>query len=327
MRLLSRFAPRTLSLAVGLAIALPAATALAADAWPERQIQVIVPYTPAGSTDAVTRIVMQKLAERLGQPIVVENRPGANSLVGTAQAARAKPDGYTFVTVLAAYTVNPHLYPLQYKQEDFTPVSHLADLPLFLFVNRNLPVNSVSELIEYGRKNPGKLTYASSGTGSSAHMTGANFALVNGLEMTHIPYKGSAPILTDLLGGQLSMVFDPAIVPMPYAKKGELKVLGLASAERWQVAPEVPTLVEQGVKDFVMNSWVGLLAPAGTPQPIVDRMSRELAEVVKDPDVQQRFANAGFVPRGSTPAEFGALIEKDLARYGEIVKATGTKVE
>ncbi len=322
---LLRRAGTIMSIALGLAFA--QGTAQAEAAWPERQIQVIVPYTPAGSTDAVTRIVMQKLSERLGQPIIIENRPGANSLVGTAQAARAKPDGYTFLTVLAAYTINPHLYTLQYKQEDFTPVGHLADLPLFLFVNKNLPVNSVGELIEYGRQNPGKLSYASSGTGSSAHLTGANFALVNGLEMTHIPYKGSAPILTDLLGGQLSMVFDPAIVPMPYAKKGDLKVLGLASAERWSVAPEVPTLVEQGVKDFVMNSWVGLLAPAGTPPEIVERMSRELNEVVKDPDVQERFAAAGFVPRGSTPAEFATLIETDMARYGEIVKATGTKVE
>lgn len=300
-------------------------SAVAQDKWPSKPITVIVPYTPGGSTDTVSRVVMQKLSERLGQTIVIENKPGANSTIGTAQVARAKPDGYTFVTVLAAYSANPHLYKLNYSNEDFTPVSHIADLPLFLFTSKKLPVNSVQELVEYGKKNP--LNYASSGIGSSAHLTGAHFAKIAGLEMNHIPYKGSAPILADLLSGQVSMVFDPILVPMPYVKEGKLNVLGVTSSEKYEGEESVPTLDESGFKGFKMNSWVALMAPAGTPQEIVDRVSKEITEVVKDPEVIEKFKNAGFVPVGSTPAELGELIKRDSELYGNIVKESNIKVQ
>lgn len=303
-----------------------AATPAYAAAWPEKAIEVVVPYTPGGATDTVTRVIMKKLSERLGQPVVVANKPGANSTIGTAAVARAKPDGYTFVTVLAAYTVNPHLYKLSYSFKDFEPVSHMADLPLFLFVNKDVPANTLAGLIAYGKKHPDTLTYASSGTGSSAHLTGANFGMQAGIKMTHIPYKGSAPILTDLLSGQVSMVFDPILVPMQYVKQGKLKALAIASSKRWEDESDIPTISEAGLPGFVMNSWVSLLAPAGTPKEIVDRVSSEIAAIVQENDVKKTFKDAGFVPVGSTPAQLDQLIQKDTAMYGQIVKKADIKL-
>jgi len=298
-----------------------------AENWPTRSVEVIVPYTPGGATDTVTRAVTERLSQRLGQTFIVTNRPGANATIGTGQAARAAPDGYTFVAVLAAHAVNPHLYKLNYSDKDFTPVAHIADLPLFLFVSKDLPVNNLKELVEYGKANNGKLTYASSGTGSSAHLTGANFSHQAGFEMIHVPYKGSAPILTDLLSGRVSMAFDPILVPMQYAKKGDLKVLAMTSRERWPDEPDIPTVAESGFPEFAMNSWVALLAPAGTPQAIVDKLAQEISEITKEGDIGNRFKAAGFVPVGAGPAELGALIERDSKMYGEIVKRAGIKVE
>lgn len=313
--------------AVSAALALAGGQASAeAENWPSRSVEVIVPYTPGGATDTVARAVTERLSERLGQTFVVTNRPGANATIGTGQAARAKPDGYTFVTILAAHAVNPHLYELNYSDKDFTPVAHIADLPLFLFVAKDLPVNTLEELVEYGKANNGKLTYASSGTGSSAHLTGANFSHLAGFEMTHVPYKGSAPILTDLLGGRVSMVFDPILVPMQYAKKGDLKVLAVTSPERWADEPEIPTVAESGFPGFAMNSWVAWLAPAGTPQAIVDKVAAEIAEIAKEEGIGERFKGAGFVPVGAGPAELGALIERDSKMYGEIVKRANITV-
>lgn len=317
-----RFLFRSLAVSAA-ALALPA---LAQAAWPERPIEVIVPYTPGGSTDTVTRIVMEKLAQRLGANVIVSNKPGANSTIGTSQVARAKPDGYTFGAILAAFAVNPHLYKLNYQTSDFETVSYIADLPLFLFVNNNVPVNSIAELVDYGRKHPDKLSYASSGTGSSAHMTGANFGLQAGITMTHIPYKGSAPILADLLGGQVSMAFDPILVPMQYVKQGKLKALALTSSQRWDDNPDIPTMEESGFPGFVMSSWVGLLAPKGTPRDIVDKVSGHIAEIVKEADVRQKFKDAGFVPVGGNAADLASLIERDTAMYKNIVDKAGIKL-
>ncbi|AFK63774.1 hypothetical protein TKWG_20000 [Advenella kashmirensis WT001] len=301
-----------------------AAPVTAQAAWPEKPITVIVPYTPGGATDTVSRVIMQKLSERLKQPIVIENKPGANGTIGTGQAARAKPDGYTFVTVLAAHSINPHLYKLSYSDDDFVPVSHMADLPLFLFINNSIPANNLKELVEYGKTN--RLTYASSGIGSSAHLTGAHFAQVAGIQMTHVPYKGSAPILSDLLAGRVSMVFDPILVPMAYAKQGKLKALAITSAKRWEDEQNIPTMQEAGYKGFIMKSWASLMAPKGTPQEIVDTMSKNLIEVAKDPEVKEKFKAAGFVPVGSTPAELAQLIKSDSSFYEKIIKENDISV-
>ncbi len=308
------------------AVGLAAGPAHAADNWPSKPIKIIVPYTPGGSTDIVTRIVMEKLGPRLNQTIVVENRPGANSSLGSALAAKAEPDGYTFLSMLPAYIINFHLYKLGYTPEDLTPVVQMADLPLFLFVSNELPVKTVAELVAYARKNPDKLTYASSGNGSSAHLTGADFALQNKITMTHVAYKGSAPILTDILGNRVSMVFDPVLVPMQYVKQNRLKALAFTGKERWPTEPGIPTMEEAGMPGFVTGSWAGLMAPANTPKPIIERMAREISEIVKEPDVRQKFVDAGFLPVGGTPAEFAELMKKDSARYAEIIKQANITV-
>lgn len=300
--------------------ALSGALAHAAEDWPSKAIKIIVPYTPGGATDTVTRTVMDKLSTRLGQNIIIENKPGANSTLGAAQAAKADPDGYTFLAMLPAYVINTHLYKLAYSPSQLVPVVHMADLPLFLFVAKDLPVNSMKELVEYGRKNPDKLTYASSGTGSSAHLTGADFALQAKLKMTHVAYKGSAPILTDLLSGRVSMVFDPVLVPMQYVKQDKLKVVAFTGKKRWPDDPDVPTMEEVGFPGFVTGSWAGLLAPAGTPKPIIDRMAKEISEIVHEPDVTKKFTDAGFLPAGGTPAEFAELMRSDSERYAKIIK-------
>lgn len=316
---------RLLVVAIGMVAAAATITAIPAraDTWPSKPIRVIVPYTPGGSTDTVARVVMDNVSKQLGQPVIVENRPGANSTVGTTVAARAKGDGYTFLSVLAAYSANPHLYTrtLQYKQSDLKPVAEMAELPLFLFTSKSVPAKTVKELVDYGQKHPDKLNFASSGNGSSAHLVGTRFAMISKVQMQHIPYNGSAPILADLMSGQVSMVFDPLLVPMPQAKAGKINVLAVASAKRWPGEPNIPTMEEAGFPGFVMSSWTGLMAPAATPQPIIDKMAKAVAQAVRAPEVAKRLEDLGFVPVGSTPEQFQKLIETDSARYGEIIRA------
>lgn len=294
--------------------------------WPSKPIKVTVPYTPGGSTDIVSRTVFEAVSKRLGQPVVIENKPGANSTIGVAQTTRAAADGYNFVSVLAAYTVNMSLYKkLPYKPSDFVAVSHVADLPMFLFASNQLPVKNAKELAEYGKKNP--LNYASSGTGASAHMIGARFAQENGLNAQHVPYNGSAPILTDLMSGQVDMLFDPALVPMPHAKSGKIKVLAVASKQRWVNEPDVPTMEEAGFPGFVMNSWVGVLAPKGTPQAIVDKLSKAIADSVQSPEVKDKLTQLGFGAIGSTPAAFQQLIEQDTAMYQGVIRKAQVSID
>lgn len=314
------------TMALALLTAVGASGAHAASDWPEKPLRVIVPYTPGGATDTVTRVVMEKLSTRLKQNIIIENRPGANSNVGAATAARAEPDGYTFLSILPAYVINAHLYELTYSQESLMPVVHMADLPLFLFVSKDLPVNSLQELVAYGKTHPDKLTYASSGTGSSAHLTGAEMALRAQLKMTHVAYKGSAPILTDLLAGRVSMAFDPVLVPMQYVKENRLKALAFTGQTRWPTEAQVPTMEEAGMPGFVTSSWVGLLAPRGTDPAIIERMATEISAIVKEDDVKRKFQDVGFLPAGGTPAAFDALMRADSSRYARIIKDAGITV-
>ncbi len=321
---------RRTALAAALAITTLAATghSMAQDSsnWPTKPIKLTVPYTPGGSTDIVSRTVLEAVGKRLGQPVVIENKPGANSTIGVSQTARAPADGYHFVSVLAAYTVNMSLYKkLPYKASDFVAVSHVADLPMFLFTSNKLPVSNARELAEYGKQNP--LNYASSGTGASAHMIGARWAQENGLNAQHVPYNGSAPILSDLMSGQVDMLFDPALVPMPHAKTGKIKVLAVASKQRWPGEPDIPTMEESGFPGFVMNSWVGVLAPQGTPQPIVDKLSQAIAEAVQSPEVKDKLTQLGFAAVGSSPAEFQQLIDQDTAMYKGVIDKAQVSID
>ena len=297
-----------LLLLVALSVACAPADAQGTANWPNKPIKVIVPYPPGAATDTITRIMMEKLGQRLAQTIIVENKGGANSAVGTAFVARAEPDGYTFLSVLAAYAVNPHLHKMAYQPEDLIPVSKMADLPNFLFVSNRVPANTLEELLEYGRRNPGKLNYASSGTGSSAHMQ-------------HIPYKGSALVLTDILSGEVAFVFSSMVVFMPHVKEGRLKAIAISSPQRWSTEPNIPTMEEAGFPGFNMVSWAGMMAPKGTPRAIVERVAREIAVVVQDPEVRERLMKGGLVPESSSPEEFAALIARDSAMYGEIIRA------
>ncbi|WP_423199055.1 MULTISPECIES: Bug family tripartite tricarboxylate transporter substrate binding protein [unclassified Cupriavidus] len=320
---LKTYAPRAVQVAACLLAGLTFAhAAMAADAWPAKPIKVIVPYTPGGSTDTVSRVVLEKVAQSLGQPIVIENKPGANSTLGVGVAARSAPDGYTFVSVLAAYSANMSLYSrLSYKPSDLVPVAEMAELPLFLFSSKKLPARTVGELVDYGRKHPDALTFGSSGVGSSAHLTGERFAMESKVRMTHVPYNGSAPILPALVSGEVSIAFDPLLVPMPHVKSGKINALAVASARRWPGEPNIPTMEEAGFPGFIMSSWTGLLAPAGTPQPIVDRMAKEIAAATASPEVAKKLTDLGFVPVGGTSEEFRKLIERDITRYAQIVKA------
>ncbi|MBQ0133114.1 MAG: tripartite tricarboxylate transporter substrate binding protein [Comamonas sp.] len=299
-----------------------ASHALAQDSsanWPTKPIKLTVPYTPGGSTDIVSRTVFEAVGKRLGQSVIIENKPGANSTIGVSQTARAAADGYNFVSVLAAYTVNMSLYKkLPYQPSDFVAVSHVADLPMFLFASNKLPVKNAKEVAALGKTKP--LNYASSGTGASAHMIGARFAQENGLNAQHVPYNGSAPILVDLMSGQVDMLFDPALVPMPHAKTGKIKVLAVASKQRWPGEPEIPTMEEAGFPNFIMNSWVGVLAPKGTPQAIVDKMSKTIAEAVQSPEVKDKLTQLGFGAIGSSPAQFQQLIDQDTAMYQGVIR-------
>lgn len=288
--------------------------------WPNKPIKVVVPYPPGAATDTITRIVMEKLALRLKQNIIVENKPGANSSVGTAFVARAEPDGYTFLSVLAAYAINPHLYKLPYTFDALIPVAKMADLPNFLYVSNELPVNTLEELLAYGRNNPGKLNYASSGTGSSAHMMGASLALRSGIQMEHVPYKGSAAVLTDLLSGEVSMVFSSMVVFMPHVKEGKLKAIALSFNQRWPTEPNIPTVAESGFPGFSIVSWSGLLAPKGTPEQITKRMAKEISVVLQDPDVQSKFAKGGLIADYQSSEQFANLISQDSQMYGEIIQ-------
>lgn len=289
--------------------------------WPSKPLRVIVPYPPGAATDTITRIMMERLAQRLKQNVIVENKGGANSAVGTAFVARAEPDGYTLLSVLAAYAVNPHLHKMAYQPEDLIPISKMADLPNFLFVSNRIPANTLEELLEYGRRHPGKLNYASSGTGSSAHMLGASLSQRSGIPLQHVPYKGSALVLTDILSGEVAFVFSSMVVFMPHVKEGRLKAIAISSPQRWSTEPNIPTMEEAGFPGFNMVSWAGLMAPKGTPRAIIERVAREIAVIVQDPEVKEKLMKAGLVPESSSPEAFAALILRDSAMYGEIIRA------
>jgi tripartite-type tricarboxylate transporter receptor subunit TctC len=317
----SSFAWCVLLLLAALSMGATRAYAQSAANWPNKPLRVIVPYPPGAATDTITRIMMEKLAQRLAQTIIVENKGGANSAVGTAFVARAEPDGYTLLSVLAAYAVNPHLHKMAYQPEDLIPVSKLADLPNFLFVSNRIPANTLEELLDYGRRHPGKLNYASSGTGSSAHMLGASLSLRSGVPLQHVPYKGSALVLTDILSGEVAFVFSSMVVFMPHVKEGRLKAIAISSPQRWSTEPNIPTMEEAGFPGFNMVSWAGMMAPKGTSRPIIERLAREIAVIVKDPEVRERLMKGGLVPESSSPEEFAALIARDSAMYGEIIRA------
>ncbi|MCC6776751.1 MAG: tripartite tricarboxylate transporter substrate binding protein [Hyphomicrobiales bacterium] len=300
-----------------------------AQAYPSRPIRMIVPYTPGGYTDFMARTVGQKLSDALGQPLIYENRPGANSVIGADVVAKAAADGYTFGTVIAAHAVNASLNPkLPYDTlGDFTYVSLMSIAPLIMVAHPSLPAGSVQELVALAKAKPGTLNFASSGIGAAAHLTMELFKSRTGVDMVHVPYRGTAPALTDLIGGRVNVMIDTVGAMIPHVKAGTIKALVITGRERMAAAPGVPIMAEAGVPDFVTGTWAALLAPARLPASISDRVSGEVARILREPDMRARLATYGYEPMGYSPAETTQFIHDEMARWARVVKEAGIKME
>ncbi|MDB5852439.1 MAG: hypothetical protein JWR22_480 [Herminiimonas sp.] len=301
-----------------------------AQSWPAKPIRLIVPYAVGGSTDSTARLIAKSLGQRLGQPVVVENRAGAGGAIGQEIVAKSPADGYTLLFSAAGpLTVTPHIYAkLNYDPvKSFEPVTLVATQPLLLVVNPSLKANNVAELIKDGKAQPGKLNYGSFGNGSAAHLAGEYFKTLTKVDMKHVPYKGSGPALVDLIAGQIDLMFDVFSTAAPLAKSGKLRALAITSAERSSQFPDVPTMQEAGVAGFEAGTWFGLLAPAGISKPIVDQLSKTMNEVLTEKELRDTLASQGAVVRGGTPAQFSQFFLAEYQKWGKIVKAAGVTVE
>jgi tripartite-type tricarboxylate transporter receptor subunit TctC len=305
------------------AAALPAA---AADTWPSKPVKIIVPFGPGGFTDVVARILQKELAPALGQPIIIENRPGAGSTIGTDAVAKSPPDGYTLVMVSTTHVISPHLYKkMTYDPiKDFAPVMKLVEGPYVMVVHPSLGVSNVREFVALAKKKPNEIFFASSGNGSAQHLVGALFMQMAGVQLSHVPYKGSNAAMQDLLGGQVKLSF----VGMPNAipNLGKLKALAVTTKKRSADLPDVPTMDEAGVKGYEATIWLGMLAPKGTPREVVDKLNADIRKVLADPEAMSLMHKAGVEVATSTPEEFQALMQQELDRWGKVVKETGAVV-
>ena len=292
-----------------------------AQAWPARPIKVLVGYPPGGFTDVTARLVCDKLQARLGQPVIVDNKPGANGIVAVDTLAKAAPDGHTFAVVIAAHTANTTLYKkLPYDPKDLAAVSLIGVSPLVYAANNDGPFKNARELVAYAKANPGKISYGSSGNGSAVHLSTELLKSLTGTRMVHIPYRGSAAAFTDLLGGQIHLFGDAAQGLIAPGKAGKVRLLGVASDKRLAALPDVPTFIEQGVTGYVASTWAGMLAPAATPAPIVKRVADEIAAIVKMDEIKARMDAMGTIPAGSTPAEFDKFIAAETAKWGKVIR-------
>jgi tripartite-type tricarboxylate transporter receptor subunit TctC len=312
------------------AFALVVSTAAQAQAWPSKPIKYIVPFAAGGTTDILGRMVGAKLSEALGQPVVVENRPGAAGALGAEMLAKSPPDGYTVGGgTISSHAINVSLYSkLPYDPiKDFTPITMLATLPNMLVVHPSLGVSTVAELIALAKANPNKFSFGSAGNGTSQHMSGEMFKAMTGVQMQHIPYKGSGPMIPDLLAGTISMSFENLTTAYPPAKGGKLKALAVTSAKRSFLAPEVPTMQESGLAGYDISSWQAMFAPAGLPREIHERLYAETAKALKSPEVTKRLQELGLDAGGMRPEELSALIRADIPKLGKIVRDSGAKVD
>jgi tripartite-type tricarboxylate transporter receptor subunit TctC len=298
--------------------------------YPTRPVRLIVPFAAGGVTDTSARVIAERLGVRLGHQVVVENRPGASGNIGTEQVARSTPDGHMLLLGFdGTMVINPHVFPkLPFDTlNDFAPVTKLGDATLILVAHPSLPANNVQELIAYAKTMPGKLSYGTSGTGGTPHLAGEMLNQLAGIDLLHIPYKGGGPAIIDVVGGQIPLVFTAVASAQQHVKAGKLKGLGVPSVKRSASLPEVLTFSESGLANFVVDSWVGILAPAKTPAPIVNRLQLELAAVLREPAVRERYAVLGIEPVGNTPEEFGVQIRADLARWAQVVRQANIRVD
>ncbi len=311
-------------------IAAAAATLATAQSYPTKPIKFIVPFPPAGSTDLSARAVAGKLGERIGQPVIIENRPGAGGNIGTDVVAKSQPDGYTLIVgTVGTHGINPSLYSkMPYDHvKDFAPVILLSKTPNVLVVNPSLPVNSVADVIKLAKSKPNELTFASSGSGTSIHLSGELFKTMAGVQMTHIPYKGSGPMLIDLISGQVNMAFDNLSASMQHIKAGKLKALATTGTQRPPNLPDVPTIAEAGLAGYDSTSWNAIFAPAGTPPAVIDRLNREIRAILESPDTRKFFTEQGAEAGGGTPAELAEFVRAETAKWQKVVKDSGAKVD
>jgi tripartite-type tricarboxylate transporter receptor subunit TctC len=311
-----------------LLLALPAA--VQAQAYPNKPIRWIVPYTGGGITDVVTRIVTQKMQGPLGQPIVVDNRPGANSILGADIVAKAPADGYTILTVIAAHAANATLYAGKLPFDpvkSFIPVSLAAIAPLILTTNLNFPAKDVKELIAYAKANPGKMNFGSSGIGAAAHLTTELLKQTAGIDMVHVPYKGTAPALIALMANDIQVLVDVPSTLMPHVRGGKIKALAMFSKDRIQGAPEVPTMAQAGGPALESSTWVLFLAPAGTPREIVNRLSAETARAINESDIKERFNQIGIEPVGNSSEQAAQFLADEIAKWAKVINTAGVKAE
>lgn len=305
------------ALAAGLCLS----TGAAADAWPSKTIKIIIPFAAGGVTDVVIRTISPKLSEALGQPVVIENKGGAGGTLGTAMGAASAPDGYTFIAPAASHTTTPSLYSkLAFDPvKDFAAVTQIVTVPYLLVVPASSPMNTLADFIAAAKAKPGTLTFGSAGNGSSNHLAGELLAGSIGAPLVHVPYKGSGPALADVLGGQLSFMFDTINTSTGHVKAGKLRVLGVGTTKRSKIMPDVAPIADT-IPGFEAVTWIGLLAPAGTPKEIVTRMHREIEKIVQLPEVQERLSASGAEPVASTPEQFGAYLSAEVAKWGRVVK-------
>ena len=307
-------------------VALPS---VAETAWPSKPIKIIVPYTAGGFTDQMARLLVVDLQKQLGQPVVIDNKPGANSIIGVDAVAKAAPDGYTFGVVIPAFTANTTLYPkLPYNaRKDLVGVSLLGVSPLVAAVSSNAPFKNISELVTYAKANPGKVSFASSGSGSAAHLSSELLKTLTKTYMVHIPYRGASPALTDLMGGQVQLFLDPPPNLIQPAKAGRIRLIGVASEKRLPILPNVPTFVEQGIKGMLGSTWASMIAPAGTPRDIVKRMSEAVNHIIQSEETRAKLEAMGTFAEGSTPEACDAFMAAETIKWGKVIKEAGVTLD
>lgn len=316
-------------LLAGLVLALLAGV-VTAQPWPSKPIKWVVPFAPGGTTDILARTIGEKLSVTLGQPIIVENKPGAGGGVGAEQVAKSPPDGYTIMGgTISTHAINASLYKnLPYDPvRDFAPITLIVRVPNMLVVNPDVPAKDVRELIALLKANPGKYSFASSGNGTSQHLSGELFKVMTGVEMQHVPYRGSPPALADVVGGQVTMTFDNITTAWPLVKGGKLRALAVTTARRSPIAPDVPTLAESGLAGYEIGSWQGVFAPAGVPPEIVKRYNAEIVRIINTPDVRQKLVDMGAEPAPNTPEEFAAMVKTEVAKWADVVRKSGATVD
>ena len=327
-----QFTRRRFNLAVTVAASTIGAPLFAQNTWPNKPIRIIVPYTPGGFTDQMARIVQVGLQNRLQQTVTVDNKPGANSIIGVDMLAKAPADGSTFAVVIAAYAANTTLYPkLPYDpRKDLTGVSLLGISPLLAAINNDAPFKNAKELIAYAKANPGKVSFGSSGNGSAAHLTSELLKSLTKTYMVHIPYRGAVPALTDLMGGQIQLFFDAATGLISQGKAGRVRLIGVSSDRRLPAVPDVPTFIEQGIPGlagFTGSTWAGMLAPSATPKDIVKRMSDEVGRIIKSEETRTKLDAMGTFAAGGSPEEFDGFIAAETTKWAKVIKDAGVKAD